>query len=74
MCSTPLQQELLYKKDVAALIGRTVRTLENWIASGEFPTGRYVKGKLTWTRSQFDHWLIHRGERDDYKPRRPTSA
>lgn len=70
-----VQKELLYKKDVAEMIGRTVRTVELWMKDGTLPPCRYVKGKATWTRGQFNHWLANRGQTcPSDKLHRPTSA
>lgn len=51
-----MQQLILRKKDVAQLVGRTVRTLNRWIAEGFFPKGRYVKGAMVWTMKDVENW------------------
>ncbi|WP_462373675.1 helix-turn-helix transcriptional regulator [Turicimonas muris] len=51
-----MEKLILRKKDVAPLIGRTVRTLNRWIAEGFFPKGKYVKGAMAWTMKDIENW------------------
>lgn len=46
----------LQKKDVAAMVGRNIRTIDRWISEGFFPKGRYIKGSPTWTQKDIDRW------------------
>ena len=55
-----ISDPLLTKKDVAELIGVEVRTLERWIAIGNFPRPMKVAGSshcLRWRRSIVDRYL-----------------
>lgn len=51
-----MKQLFLRKKDVAVLMGRTVRTLNRWIAEGFFPKGKYLKGAMVWTMKDIENW------------------
>lgn len=51
-----MTQIFLRRKDVASIIGRSVRTIDRWISEGIFPKGRYIKGSPTWTQKDIDRW------------------
>lgn len=70
-----LAQNILFKKDVADMIGRTPRTVERWVKAGVLPAPRYLMGQATWTVGQLDAWLAGRGEeRPCRRVPQPTSA
>ncbi len=52
-----MTKKLLHKKDVAAIVGRQVRTIDRWISEGFFPQGKRIKGYQTWTQKDVDTWL-----------------
>ncbi len=57
----------LTKEDVADVLGVSLRTIENWVASEVFPAPASIGGRVFWHPDVFYSWLDHRlrsGTRD----------
>ena len=45
------------KKETAAYLKRTTRTLDKWIKLKYFPQGTYRMGRPYWSSQQIDKWM-----------------
>lgn len=57
--SNPLHERLIFwKRDFPKILGVSVRTVDRWISSGQFPRSDIVlKGRPAWRRETIEAWL-----------------
>ncbi len=54
-----MESPFFTRRELAAFFGRSVRTVERWIAAGRLPCYRFADGRIMVRKSDVEEYMVH---------------